>query len=103
MFWSLVLCTFYGLADNLWAGTVFAAYLEITNGDQNSAVGYVEDANGMAALFTAIPVGYLADRYPRSRIIWIGGLALMLTAAAHTSVLFYVGDDVPDDDDVKRR
>lgn len=103
VFWSLVLCTFYGLADNLWAGTVFAAYLEITNGDQNSAVGYVEGANGMAALFTAIPVGYLADRYPRSRIIWIGGLALMLTAAAHTSVLFYVGDDVPDDDDVKRR
>ncbi|GMH64524.1 hypothetical protein TrRE_jg6689, partial [Triparma retinervis] len=91
VFWSLVLCTFYGLADNLWAGTVFAAYLEITNDDHNSAVGYVEGANGIAALLTAIPVGYLADKYPRSRIIWIGGIALILTACAHTAVLFYVG------------
>ena len=72
--------------------------MEVTNDDHNSAVGYVEGANGMAALLTAIPVGYLADKYPRSRIIWIGGVALILTAAAHSSVLFYVGDSAPTGD-----
>jgi MFS family permease len=30
---------------------------------------------GLSALITALPVGWLADKWPRSRIIAIGGLA----------------------------
>lgn len=33
VFWSLVLCTLYGMADNLWSGTVFVAYLKLINGE----------------------------------------------------------------------
>lgn len=91
------------MADNLWSGTVFAAYLQLISENKNAAVGYIEGANGLAALLTAIPVGYLADKYPRSRIIWMGGVALILTAGAHMYVLFYVGNDVPDDHSVRTR
>ncbi|GMH65988.1 hypothetical protein TL16_g12906 [Triparma laevis f. inornata] len=99
VFWSLVLCTLYGMADNLWSGTVFVAYLKLINGGENAAVGYVEGANGLSGLFTALPIGYLADKYPRSRIIKFGGVALILTALAHSSVMFYVGNEVPEDPD----
>ena len=99
VFMALVLCTLYGMADNLWSGTVFVAYLKLINGGENAAVGYVEGANGISGLFTALPIGYLADKYPRSRIIKFGGVALILTAVAHSSVMFYVGDAVPEDQD----
>ncbi len=93
--WALILCVFYGMADNLWSGTVFAAYLKAIYGEENAAVGYVEGANGMAGLVTALPIGYLADRYPRSLICKYGGVALILTAIAHSCALFYIGDEAP--------
>jgi len=47
----------------------------------------------LAVLFSALPVGYLADRYGRSIIIKIGGVLIALTAAFHISVLQWIGVD----------
>ena len=90
---TIVLCTFYGLADNLWSGTVFAAYLLILNNGSSSAVGYVEAANGLAGLFTALPVGYIADKYGRSKVIKFGGVMLIITVVLQVLLTNWVGID----------
>jgi len=95
VFWTLVMCSAYGVADNLWSGTVFAAYLKLLYGDSNTAVGYVEASNGLAGLFTALPIGYLADKYPRSNICKAGSVVLVVTACLHAYILLWVGDEIP--------
>mmetsp|Transcript_31486 Transcript_31486/g.37502 ORF Transcript_31486/g.37502 Transcript_31486/m.37502 type:complete len:554 (-) Transcript_31486:112-1773(-) len=90
---NLVLAVLYGISDSIWSGTVFAAYLKTLSGGRNEPVGNVEAVNGLAVLFSALPVGYLADRYGRSIIIKIGGVLIALTAAFHISVLQWIGVD----------
>merc|ERR1740139_1907599 len=100
VFTTLLTCTFSGISDNLWSGTVFVAYLKLINNGENTAVGFVEGAYGLSRLLTALPIGCLADHYPRSLIIKYGGAAMILTACAHVRILFYVGNDVPEDQSV---
>jgi MFS family permease len=89
------MCSFYGIADNIWSGTVVAAYLKELFGESNSAVGYVEASNGLAGLFTALPVGYLADKYKRSSICKFGAVTLVVTAVVHSGVMYWIGDEAP--------
>ena len=69
--WLLKVST--GMADSIWSGTVLASYLYELMGQSNSFAGYVEAAQGVASLVVALPVGWLADRGSKSRIIAIGG------------------------------
>ena len=71
-----------GLADNVWGGTVLASYLYEIMGQSNSYAGYVEAAQGMSSLIVSIPVGLLADRGSKARVIAGGGLLLPVAVAA---------------------
>lgn len=85
---TLILCSFWGLADSIWAGAVLAGWLYILT-EKNSSVGFVEAAQGVAALVFALPVGYLADKWGRSPVIKVGGVMFFLgTLATAYAVMF---------------
>lgn len=88
---TLILDVLYGISDSLWSGTVFVAYLKRWSGGQNYLVGNVEAVNGLAVLVSALPVGYLADKYGRSRVIKAGGILIACTAVAHLMLIRYIG------------
>ena len=78
----------WGFADSVWNGTILAAWVYLLAGgtgaaDSNSYVGYVEGAQGVSQLVSALPVGYLADKFGRAPVIRVGALA-MLGATALT-------------------
>ncbi|CAE8642279.1 unnamed protein product [Polarella glacialis] len=66
---------------SLASGALFDAYLKVLEGT-NLFVGDVETANGMAALATALPVGWLADRWSRINVLRCNGLLGLLGAVA---------------------
>ena len=68
----------------MWSGTVFVAFLYTLTNDSNSKVGYVEAMQGASQLASALPVGYLADKYSRSGVIKVGAI-LMACAIALTT------------------
>lgn len=100
VFLTLILDVLYGISDGLWGGTVFCAYLLRIGNNRNGPVGKVEAVNGLAVLFSAIPVGYLADKYDRSKVIAAGGAFIFVTTVLHFVVMGWVG--VEDLSDSKR-
>ena len=74
----------FGLADNIWNGTVLAAYLFHLGG--NEYAGFAEAAMGIASLAVALPAGWAADRFSKAKVIFFGGLlvpiAIGLSATA---------------------
>ena len=79
----LVLCMLWGLSDSIWTGTIVVAWVQLLAGgpdahDSNRKVGYVEATQGMAMLLTALPVGYIADKYSRQLVIRAGGIGFIL-------------------------
>ena len=97
VFLTLVLNVLYGVSDGLWGGTVFCAYLLRVGNNKNGPVGKVEAVNGLAILFSALPVGYLADKYGRSKVIAAGGGLIIITTVLHFFVMSWVGvDDLSD-------
>eukprot|EP00980_Cylindrotheca_fusiformis_P005485 scaffold1169_cov120-Cylindrotheca_fusiformis.AAC.35 len=88
---NLVLSLTYGVSNSLWNGTAYAAYLKQLGNDRNGPLGNIEAANGLASLLTALPVGYLADKIGRSKVIAAGGVLLLITAVLQIGVLEWVG------------
>ena len=83
-------CThIYCRADSVWSKTVLASYLYELMGQSNSYAGYVEAAQGIASLVVALPVGWLADRGSKSRIIAAGGVLLPVAVAATSFAVIY--------------
>eukprot|EP00466_Bigelowiella_natans_P006028 jgi/Bigna1/143015/aug1.75_g17723 len=80
----------FGLAESIWTGTALAAFLYTLSQDSNTRVGIVEAAQGISGLVFALPVGYLADRWSRSKVIALGGV-LSIVAAAFTGYAVYKG------------
>ena len=98
VFLNLVLAALYGVSDNLWGGTVFCAYLKRVGGQSNEWVGNLEAVSGLASLFSALPVGFLADRYGRDRVIRAGGILIAVTAILHIAVLDWIGVGADNED-----
>ena len=94
--WLLKLST--GMADSIWSGTVLASYLYELMGKSNSYAGYVEAAQGVASLVVALPIGWMADRGSKSRIIRAGGLMLPWAVAATAFAVVYGVEHQHDDD-----
>ena len=94
VFLNLILAFLAGISDSLWAGTVLVAYLKLMGHDENSPVGDIEAVNGLATLLSALPVGYLADKYGRAKVIAYGGIGMLLTAALHLSLVLWIGTNV---------
>ena len=58
VFLNILLAGTSGVADSVWSGTVFVAFLYTLTNDSNSKVGYVEAMQGASQLASALPVGY---------------------------------------------
>jgi MFS family permease len=93
---NLVICLLYGLSDSLWNGTANAAYLKQLGHDQNGPLGDIEAVNGLASLLTALPIGYLADRIGRSKVIRAGGVLMFLTIGVQIYLLEWIGTHSPE-------
>jgi len=93
VFLNLVTCVLYGVSDSLSFGTVMVAYLKRLGHETNSPVGNVEAVNGLAALISALPIGYLADKIGRSKVIRAGGFLFLLTAGLNVWLLEWIGTD----------
>jgi len=90
-----MLVIMFGLAESIWTGTALAAFLYTLSQDSNTRVGIVEAAQGISGLVFALPVGYLADRWSRSKVIALGGV-LSIVAAAFTGYAVYKGAEDED-------
>ena len=88
---NLIVCALYGMSDSLWNGTAYAAYVKIVGNNQNAPLGILEALNGMASLVTALPIGYLADKVGRSKVICAGGILRLLTIGLQIALLEYIG------------
>ena len=78
-----------GLADNVWSGTVLASYLYEIMGQSNSYAGYIEAAQGISSLVVSVPVGLMADRGSKARVIAAGGVLLPVAVAATSFAVVY--------------
>ena len=87
--WLVVLTE--GWADSIWTGTVLASFLYELMGQSNAYAGYVEAAMGVTNLVVALPVGWLADKGSKSRIIrWGGAIVPLAVGATSFAVVFGV-------------
>jgi len=75
---NLVLAACSGFADSLAGGTVGVAFIYAAFGESNAKVGFAEALSGLSSLVTALPAGWAADKYPRSRITKVGGVTSLL-------------------------
>mmetsp|Transcript_18601 Transcript_18601/g.28118 ORF Transcript_18601/g.28118 Transcript_18601/m.28118 type:complete len:498 (-) Transcript_18601:737-2230(-) len=96
VFLNLLLAVLYGISGSLSNGTALAAYVKKLGNDQNGPFGDIEAAFGLATLITALPVGYLADKWGRAKVIRCGGILLLISTICQSSLLSWVGTD-PDD------
>lgn len=87
----LILDILYGVAESVWFGAVDVAYLKHWGGGRTYLVGNMEALNGLATLVSALPVGYLADKYGRSRAIRFGAVLFSVTALAHIGLIRWIG------------
>jgi hypothetical protein len=60
VFLNLVLAAFSGLADSIWSGTVFVAYLYKLADGSNTKVGITAAVQGLSSLITALPAGWVS-------------------------------------------
>jgi MFS family permease len=97
VFLNLVLCLIYGISESLWNGTASSAYLLKIGNNKNAPLGNIEAVNGLASLLVALPVGYAADVYGRSKVIRAGGLLLFLASISQLSLLAWIGTDEQSD------
>jgi len=93
---NLVLCVVYGISGSLWNGTAYAAYLKKIARGKNGPLGDVEAVQGLASLLTALPVGYVADKVGRAKVLRAGGVLLLITTAMQIFVLEWVGTEEDD-------
>lgn len=91
---TIIASALLGLADSIWTNTILTTwlYLLANNSHANSQVGSVEAAQGIAQLVTALPIGYLADKWARSPVIKMG---CVISAIACTSTLFGIIENGP--------
>jgi len=84
----LWLTGFFGIADSIWTGTIMTTLIYFLSGKSNTVVGYVEAAFGISVLLCVYLIGYYADKYSRSTVIFAGGI-ITIVAAITTSVVVY--------------
>ena len=58
-------------------------------GKSNAYAGYVEAAQGVTNLVVAIPLGFVADRGSKARVVAVGGLVVPIATAATAFAVIY--------------
>lgn len=82
---SFILCIVSGTADSIWCSVVLSGFLLAlakTMGrasEGNTLVGTAEAAQGLTQLLTALPVGYVADTWGKSKVVRLGGGLMLFT------------------------
>jgi MFS family permease len=93
---SFVLCVVSGIADSIWSSVVLSGFLLALAGkmgqskEGNTFVGGAEAAQGLTQLITALPIGYLADTWGKSKTVRLGGVLMMVTIALTMGALIDV-------------
>lgn len=96
---SLWLCVVSGTADSIWGSVVLSGFLLALAAamgetkEQNTLVGGAEAAQGLTQLLTALPIGVLADKLGKARIVRWGGLLMLATVALTLWALVIVRQD----------
>jgi MFS family permease len=88
----MIHCLMQGTFDSLWQGSILIIYLQTFMGDPKY-VGYIEGIQGMAGLITAIPIGYLSDRWGRVKVIRMGFYFSLATLLATLLCTLWIGND----------
>lgn len=84
---SLILCIVSGTADSIWSSVVLSGFLLALakamgkSSEGNTLVGTAEAVEGLTQLFTALPVGLLADTWGKSKTVRLGGGLMLITIA----------------------
>ena len=90
---NLITTALYGVGTSLSNGTAYAAYLKRIGNGMNSPLGDIEAVGGLASLIAALPMGYLADRHGKSKVISSGGILLLLVSALQIWVMEWIKQD----------
>ena len=73
---NLIIAACCGLADSIWTGTIGVAFISDV-WHTNKRVGIATALTGLAALASALPAGWAADRYGRAKVCRVGSLAIL--------------------------
>jgi MFS family permease len=79
---NLIIAACCGLADSIWTGTIGVAFISDV-WHTNKRVGIATALTGLAALASALPAGWAADRYGRAKVCRVGSLAILVAAPAY--------------------
>ena len=78
---TLLMIGVWGLSDSIWGSTVLVKFTYLLVNNTNTPVGFMEGGQGLASLFTALPVGWLADKVSRQLVIKIGAVGFIIANA----------------------
>lgn len=92
VFLNFTLMIVYGISEGLWGGAVYAAYIKDLYGGKNAPLGKIEALYSIAELVSAVPIGYMADLYGRSKIIRAGSVLFLVTAVLHMVTTYYIAN-----------
>ncbi|GAX16023.1 hypothetical protein FisN_22Hh119 [Fistulifera solaris] len=82
---SFLLCIVSGIADSIWGSVVLSGFLFALGKamgktkEENTLVGLAEMVQGLTMLIFALPIGLLADKTGKARVVRWGGALLLLT------------------------
>jgi len=96
---SIMLCIVSGIADSIWGSVVLSGFLFALGkamgkaAEDNTLVGAAEMVQGLTMLVAALPVGILADRTGKARVVRMGGILMLLTIAMTLAALWIVNEE----------
>jgi MFS family permease len=94
-----LLCIVSGIADSIWGSVILSGFLfalgRAMHQDtrDNTLVGLAEMVQGISKLVFAIPVGMLADRTGKARVVRWGGILMLIAVALTVWALVIVKND----------
>ena len=86
----LVYVVLLSVYSSLVSNTPLAAYINIIRDDNNASVGIATGIQGIVNLLIALPVGALADRIGRERLLRAAAVMALIAAAYTAMCLLYL-------------
>jgi MFS family permease len=96
---SLVMCACFGVADSIWGSVVLSGFLYALGGAMgqasrdNTLVGTAEAVEGLTQLLTAVPIGMVADKFGKAKVVRAGGVLMFATIGITVWALMIVKED----------
>lgn len=96
---SFLLCVVTGIADSIWGSVVLSGFLFALgkamgkSKEENTLVGLAEMVQGLSMLIFALPIGILADKTGKARVVRWGGALLLVTVGITLWALLVVNKE----------